>query len=130
LYLDNQHTSTYVPIYCGVTDVSPLYKAYDPDRFDENSARWAIDFVDNLLYLRWQDAIQDLRNLRDPLEAAFFAELEQADKKAAALYRRSPRKARAYLTGHTVSCMERVVDMYRALRNLLISKYTNNKLGV
>ena len=128
-YLDNQHTSTYVPIYCGVTDVSPLYKVYDPDRFDEASARWAIDFVDNLLYLRWQEAIKDLRKLRDPLEAGFFSELVEVDRKAVDLYRRNPQKARRYLTRHTISCMERVVDMYRELRRFLISKYTNNKLG-
>ena len=128
-YLDNQYTSTYVPIYCGVTDVSPLYKVYDPDRFDEKSARWAIDFVDNLLYLRWQEAIQDLRNLRDSLESRFFSELAEVDRKAVSMYKHSPRKARAYLTDHTISCMERVVEMYRELRSLLISKYTNNKLG-
>ena len=28
-YVDNPFVSTYVPIYAGVTEVSPLYKTYD-----------------------------------------------------------------------------------------------------
>ena len=81
-YLDNQHVSTYVPIYAGVQEISLLYKTYDPDKFEENSARWAIDFVDNLLYLKWQEAITDLRAARDPLEAGFFAEQDSIDSRA------------------------------------------------
>ena len=129
-YLDNQHVSTYVPIYTGVTEISPLYHNYDPDSFSEDSARWAIDFVDNLLYLRWQEAIQDLRAVRDPLEADFFAKIEEMDAKALELHKQDPEKAKALLTAFTKDCMERTVEMYRELRKTLITKYTNNKMGL
>jgi dipeptidase len=129
-YVDNQYTSTYVPIYAGTQKISPLYKTYDPDEFSENSARWAVDFVDNLLYLRWQEAVNDLREIRDPLEAGFFEELEAIDKKALALFKTDPEKAKAFLTDYTWESMEKTVKMYRKLREHLISKYTNNKLGL
>ena len=129
-YLDNQHVSTYVPIYTGVQDISPSYKTYDPDRFSEDSARWAIDFVDNLLYLRWQHAMKDLRAVRDPLEEEFFAKTDSIDQEALKLFNKNPELARKYLTDYTRSSMERTVKMYRELRNLLITKYTNNKLGL
>jgi len=129
-YLDNQHVSTYVPIYAGVQEISPLYKTYDPERFDENSARWAIDFVDNLLYLRWQSAIKDLRAVRDPLEAEFFQNMATIDDKALKLHRKSPKLAENFLTEYTMSNMEKIVKMYRDLRSYLITKYTNNKLGL
>ena len=128
-YLDNQYVSTYVPIYAGVQEISPLYKTYDPDKFSENSARWAIDFVDNLLYLRWQEAVKDLQAVRDPLEAAFFKEQASIDAKALELYVKKPSLAKKFLTDYTNSSMEKIVKMYRELRKLLISKYTNNKLG-
>jgi len=128
-YLDNQYVSTYVPIYAGVQEISPLYKTYNPDKFSENSARWAIDFVDNLLYLRWQEAVKDLRAVRDPLEAAFFKEQASIDAKALELYVKEPGLAKKFLTDYTDSSMEKIVKMYRELRKLLISKYTNNKLG-
>jgi dipeptidase len=126
-YLDNQYVSTYVPIYTGVREISPLYKTYDPDHFSEHSARWSIDFVDNLLYLKWQEAVKDLKAQRDPLEARFFEEQAKIDAEALRLYKKSPKKAKKYLTQYTRSVMEEVVNMYRNLRSLLISKYTNNK---
>lgn len=129
-YLDNQHVSTYVPIYTGVQEISPLYKTYDPDEFSEDSARWAIDFVDNLLYLRWQHAIKDLRAVRDPLEEEFFANVASVDREALRLFENDPETAKKYLTDITRASMEKTVKMYRDLRALLISKYTNNKLGL
>ena len=129
-YLDNQYVSTYVPIYAGVQEISPAYKNYDPDKFSEKSARWLIDFVDNLLYLRWQDAAKDLRAARDPLELDFFNDQSKIDSKALELYRKSPRRAKRFLTDYTRKSMERIVKMYSDLWRLLISKYTNNKLGL
>ncbi len=129
-YVDNQYTSTYVPIYAGTQKISPLYQTYDPDNFSENSARWAVDFVDNLLYLRWQEAIQDLRKARDPFEADFFKNLEEIDRKALEMYKKNPDEAKEFLTEYTLTNMEKTVQMYRELRKRLISKYTNNKLGL
>jgi dipeptidase len=129
-YLDNQHVSTYVPIYAGVQEISPFYKIYDPDNFSEDSARWAIDFVDNLLYLKWQAAIKDLRAVRDPLENSFFDNIPTIDKKALELYKKNPEQAKKFLTDYTKSNMEKIVKMYRELRNFLITKYTNNKQGL
>ena len=129
-YLDNQYVSTYVPIYAGVQKISRLYKTYDPDKFDENSARWAIDFVDNLLYLKWQEAIKDLRAVRDPLEASFFAEQDSIDARALKLFKKNPERTNKFLTEYTRSKMEATVEMYRELKGLLITKYTNNKQGL
>jgi len=129
-YLDNQYVSTYVPIYAGVQKISPFYKTYDPDQFNENSARWVIDFVDNLLYLRWQDGVKDLRALRDPPgKPSFFTKQADIDAKALQLYKKSPKQAKRFLTDYTWKRMEQIVNMYRQLRNVLISKYTNNKQG-
>jgi len=129
-YVDNQYVSTYAPIYAGVQEISPLYKTYDPDKFSDDSARWAIDFVDNLLYLKWQEAMKDLRSVRDPLEAGFFEERSSIDAKALALYKKNQKQAKKFLTDYTRERMEKIVKMYRDLRFSLITKYTNNKQGL
>jgi len=129
-YLDNQHISTYVPIYAGIQEIAASYKTYDPDKFSEDSARWAIDFVDNLLYLRWQEAIKDLREMRDPLEGGFFANQPKVDAQALELYKKDPDQAKKFLTDYTKKNMEKIVRMYKDLRAQLITKYTNNKLGL
>ncbi len=127
LYLDNQYVSTYVPIHAGVQEISPYYHKYDPEEFSEDSARWLIDFVDNLLYLRFQDAMEDVRAERDPLENSFFTTQEEVEEKALELYRRSPEEAEAFLTDRARVNMEKVVELYRKLRSQLITKYTNNR---
>ncbi|MBC8181924.1 C69 family dipeptidase [candidate division KSB1 bacterium] len=126
-YLDNQHVSAYVPIYAGVTDVHTAYKEYDPNKFSETSARWLIDFVDNLLYLKWQEGIKDVREKRDPLEQEFFDKIAEIDEKALHLFKKNPKKARKFLTEYTTENMEKVVLLYKELRELLLTKYTNNK---
>ncbi|MCX6235055.1 MAG: C69 family dipeptidase [Bacteroidetes bacterium] len=130
IYLDNPYISNYVPIYTGVLKISPLYMTYNPDQFDEGSARWAIDFVDNLLYLKWQEAINDLKAVRDPLEQTFFGDQAGIEQEALKLYNEDPAKVKEYLTNYTQDCMEKTVRMYHDLRNRLISKYTNNKQGL
>jgi dipeptidase len=125
-YVDNPFVSTHVPVYAGAEDVSACYKNYDIRTFSEDSARWAVDFVEKLLLLRWQDGIKDLQAARGPMEEGFFAEQKQVDEKATALLASDPSGARRYLTELTVARMDRVVAMYRSLRNLLIARYSGD----
>jgi dipeptidase len=129
-YVDNQHVSTYVPIYAGVQEISPLFLEYDPNNYSDMSARWAVDFVDNLLYLKWQEAIKDLRAVRDPLEQGFFDKQAKIEEEALNLYNKDPEKAMEFLTNYTQQCMEDMVKMYHDLKDELIMKYTNNKQGL
>lgn len=129
-YVDNAFTSAYVPIYCGVTDVAECYKVYDPSKFQENSIRWCVDFVDNLLYLRWQDAVETLHSRRKPLEEEFFSQQADVDLIIQKLIKNNPKKASDYLTELTIKRMEKVHKLFQDLRYELISKYTNNKQGI
>jgi dipeptidase len=129
-YVDNQHISTYVPIYAGVKEIHPYYQTWDPDKFDENSARWGIDFVDNLLYLNWQDGIKDVKAVRDPMETRWHEQQAEIDMKALEIYKKNPKNARNYLTDYTNDRMVESVEMFRELRKTLITKYSNNKQGL
>ena len=123
-YVDNPFVGTYVPIYAGVTDVSSFYKTYDYSVFSEDSARWAVDFVEKLMLLRWQPAVKDLRAVRDPLESGFFTSQPEVEKKAAAMLQEDAARGQKFLTDLTISRMEQVVRMYRELRQSLLSKYS------
>lgn len=128
-YVDNTFSSIHVPIYIGTQKIPEAYKIYNPDQFSEESARWCIDFVDNLLYLRWQDAVKDFFKYRDPLQERFLMEQKKIDSKAKSLYLQNTKKARKYLTQYTAKCLKDVVRTYKKIRNVLITKYTNNKQG-
>ncbi len=125
-FVDNQHVGSYVPIYAGVKKIHPAWNTYDPEMYSEDSHRWAVDFVDNLLYLKWQAAIEDVRGVRDPVEVRYFDEIAAIDEKGAALFEKSPKKAQKYLTELTWDRMEEMHGIYSQLRDQLITKYTNN----
>ena len=125
-YVDNPFVSAYVPVYAGAKDVADSYKTYDYAAYSENSARWAVDFVEKLMLLRWQAAVKDLREARDPLEDGFFAEQAGIDARARELLAQDAATAVKYLTDLTVSRMEKVVKLFRALRNKLLTKYSGD----
>ena len=125
-YVDNPYVSTYVPVYAGVQEISPFYKTYDARQYSDDSARWTVDLVDNLLHLRWKEAIQDLWAVRDPMEDGFFTEQAEIEEKALQLHKQDPDKAKKYLTDLTLTRMDKIVAMYRELQRVLITKYTNN----
>jgi dipeptidase len=125
-YVDNPYVSAYVPVYTGVTDVSPLYKTYDYKEFSEDSARWAVDFVEKLMLLQWQFAVKDLKEARDPVENSFFSSQAEVDQKAVDLLQKDRVRGTKYLTDLTISRMEKVVQLFRDLRKKLLTKYTGD----
>jgi dipeptidase len=127
VFLDNAYTSPYVPIYAGTQETADCYKNFDPTTYSNKSACWAIDFVDNMLYLKWQDMVQDVWKVRDPYEKQLFEERDHVDQEALALYEKNPEKAMEYLTSYSKGKMETVLDMYNGLHDALIVKYSNSR---
>jgi len=129
VYVDNQYTSPYVPIYAGAQSIAECYQIYNPDEFSDKSMRWAVDFIDNLMYLQWQEAVKDLWAVRDPFEKELFDRQADIEKQAMELYKVSPEKAKGFLTDYTNSKMEEAFKMFVDLRAKMIVKYTNNKMN-
>ncbi len=121
--------SVYVPLYAGIARVNPLFSVFNPEVYQHDSLRWAIKFADSLLYLRYQDAIKTLREVRDPLEAGFFANQAQTDKTALELYRQSPDRAKQFLTDYSWNQVDEAMKAYTGLRYTLIQKYAVNTGG-
>lgn len=127
IFLDNPYVGPYVPMYAGNLSTHESYQIYDPEQYDERSARWAFDFVDNLLNLKFQAGIEDVRAAREPFETEIFEGMKEAEKKALDLYEDDPQAAREYLTDFSNDLMRRATELYVGLRNQLIVNYTNNR---
>lgn len=127
VYLDNPYFSPYVPIYAGNLSVHESYNIYNPSKYDEKSARWAIDFVDNLANLKFQSIIKDVKAVRDPFEEKIFNNQNSIEEEALKLYKKNPKLAQEYLTKYSNGLMQDVTNMFVELRNQIISNYTNNK---
>ncbi|MFC2104818.1 dipeptidase [Bacteroidota bacterium] len=130
VYEDNSHVGMYFPLYAGITEVNPKLKNYDPTTFNPESAKWAIDFVDNLLYLRWQDAFKLVLETRTPIEERIFNEQKDIDSKAEELYKKNPQSALEYLTKYSWDVTDEIHQLYTDLRYQILIKYTNNKQGI
>ena len=101
---------------------------YHPDHYSDTSVRWAVDVVDNLLNLCYQEAKKDLVRLREPMEQSFFEKNKEIEQQYLALYRKNPKAATELLNNYAQECADTIMETYRVLRNTLFEKYTNNKL--
>lgn len=127
VYQDNPYISPYVPVYAGCTDTGPSYQTYDPEQYSDRSARWTIDFVDNLCNLRFQDAAREVLAMRRPFEEKIFAGQERIEKEALRLHAMNPKKAKAFLTDYCRGLMAEVPPLYIRIRDRLITLFTNNR---
>jgi len=127
VYLDNPYFSPYVPIYAGVTETAECYQIYHPDHYSDQSARWTIDFVDNLAGLRFQKAIEVVRSARDPWEAQIFSRQDSIETEAAKRYKKNSHAGRAFLTRYCEDLQRQVPVLFIRLRETLISQFTNNR---
>ncbi|MCK5028500.1 MAG: C69 family dipeptidase [Bacteroidales bacterium] len=126
VYLDNPYFSPYIPIYAGNLSTHESYQTYDPNKYSEKSARWAIDFVDNLANLKFQSIAEDVRKVRTPFETKMFENQKALEDEAMKLYKKDPKAAQEYLTNYSNGLMNDVTQMFLDLRNQIITDYTNN----
>ncbi len=124
---DNPHTTCYVPIYNGVTDTPEHWRTFDRNAFDLKSTQWAFILGDELVNKRYQEAMIDMRAVREPLEKSFFDRIPEIDKQGAELAAADPAKAKQFLTDFTKECMDKTQQAWWQLNWQLISKYNNNK---
>lgn len=127
MFVDNAYTSPYFPVFTGTTAIPEVYSTYDPNAYSDRSARWAVDFVDNMLYLNWQDGKKDLLAARAPMEESFFTRNAEIEQEYISLQKKNPKKAAALLNSYAQECADKIMQTYRDLRNQLLVKYTNNK---
>ena len=130
VYLDNQAVGPYLPVYCGVQQIPASYATFNPDEFDDASAKWTYDEVDNLLYLNWQEGFKLVKAEQLALETAFFEEIRLEEAVLAAQLKENRGMALQALTNKVGERAERNVEAYRKLRKTLLTRFTNNRQGI
>jgi dipeptidase len=128
--VDDTYSTVYFPVYCGVTAVPKSFAVGTGD-FHEvtwESAFWVFNYVSNFSYLRYSDMIKDVQKAQVELESRFLADQAQIDSGALALYEKSPRLAKDYLTEYTVATGDEVVERWRELGKFLLYKYLDGNV--
>ena len=125
---DNPAHTLFVPVYTGTRDTKDTWKGnFDRDKFSFDSAQWAFMLQDDIVNWRYQEAIIDLKAVRDPIEDEFFARQAEIEKKAAELHAKSPAEASKFLTEYTIECMDKAEKAFWELNFTSIAKYINNR---
>jgi len=124
-------SSCYIPIYCGATELPKSFatgmRGGGYDVLNRESAWWAFNVVENYASLFWSYMIEDIKAVRDPLEAEFFALQPAIEKTAIELYEKDPALAQTFITNYTNSCANRAVDAYWKLASQLFGRYNDRK---
>jgi dipeptidase len=121
-------STCYLPLYSGVTKLPESWGDTELTRVDREDSWWAFNLVDTLPLIKWQDAIEDIRDVREPAEACFFENQPDFENAVVKLYfRRWPGKAKkiaqTWVTQYTNACMNAVSDGYWELVDYLLFKY-------
>jgi len=122
--LGNPAMATYVPVFAGVTTLpEPLRTDGRTTGFSRDVAWWAFNRVATLAAHRWGDMRKDVAEVRDPVQAALFTQAVDVQAQAAALWERSPRRARKLLTDLTSTAAATVTAAYWKLGDHLWTAY-------
>lgn len=121
---DNPATSIYVPFYNSVTDIPHSYTVSPrANGYTRESAWWAFNRLSGLITQRWGDMRHDYEKVFKPLQKQFFTGQKEIDKKALALLKDDPDKAKEFLTSYCNKCGNKAVEEAWKLGDLIWTKY-------
>lgn len=128
--VDDTYYTVYSPIYCGSTSVPETYAVGNGDMmtFSENAGFWVFNQVTNFAYSRTRLVIDDLQRKQRELEEGYFNETKKVDEYAAALYKKSPKKAIKYLTDYSVNAGNNTVYRWKEFYHFLFTKYMDGNV--
>jgi len=121
---DDPNMVAYTPIYCSMTQRPKCYNTPGADdlNFSLDNAFWVENWVANMVYPRYTMLFPSLREVRDSLQQAYFA--QQADVEAKAVKMEAAERQR-YLDEYSVGQAERMVARWRQLATYMIVKYND-----
>ena len=128
--IDDAASTTYVPMYCGMTRVPESYAVGNGDllTYSETSAFWAFNFVSNFTYLRYNVMIKDVQKVQTELESKFITEVAAIDAAAEVLNETDPDLAREFITNYSVNMGDYTVRRYKELGQFLLVKYIDGNI--
>jgi dipeptidase len=120
---DNPATTPHTPFYCGITRMPDSYMVDGRWGYKDECAWWAFRKVSKLANFRWQEMSREIAKVWKGIEDKLFADQSKIEEEAAALFKKSPDEARAFLTAYSVKAAEDAVAAYRRLERDLWTKF-------
>jgi dipeptidase len=121
---DNPAMTVYAPVYCGITDTPAAYQVCGRHEFRRDCAWWAFNRVADLSAQKWGHMRVDVDSVRVAFETEALSAQGEIEEEACALYRKSPKRARRFLTEYAMEFCDRITRAYWDLGDYLLWKYT------
>lgn len=127
---DDANMVAYTPVYCGNTVQPECYNTPGADAvtFSDKNAFWVCNWLSNMVYPRYSQIFPELQTLRDSLEASYFAQQADFEKKAMNLYATDKQAALRMLNDYSVEKAQQMLAQWKNLAIRIIVKY--NDMGV
>ncbi|MBD3414938.1 MAG: hypothetical protein GF421_10970 [Candidatus Aminicenantes bacterium] len=123
-----QDTSCYLPLFAGMRSLPKSFRIGDHWEFNQQSARWAFDYVDFHTQVMYSYAIKDVRKQQQIWEDRTLKKMPAIEKTALNLHRKDPLLAQQFLTDYSISHAQRAIDAWWDLGNHLLVKYNHFRI--
>lgn len=124
---DDPNMVAYTPIYCSSTRRPECYNTPGADAltFSDKNAFWVCNWVSNMVYPRYAQMFGSLKEVRDSLEASYFAQQADVETRAMTMYNAKPNQAIAYLNDYSIEKAQQMLFRWKSLATYLIVKYND-----
>ncbi len=109
---DNPAHTPKAPVFVGITELPPGFAIGSQEKFRTDSDAWAYRRASRLAMIRWDRAKKTIQETIKGFEDKALSELPEVEKKALALYKEDPEKAKAYLTSYTNAFFNSMTKTY------------------
>jgi len=128
--VDDTWFTIYSPMYCGITKIPESYAEGNGSimEYSETSAFWTFNQLSNFAYTRWNLLSPEIQNVQNQLETQYIAKVQEIDKKAVELFKKSHKKAIAFITDYSINTGNNTVKQAKNLYINLFVKYMDGNV--
>jgi len=128
--VDDTYYTVYTPMYCGMIQIPHAFEVGNGDMmtYSNDAAFWTFNEVTNFAYQRTSMVIGELQTKQNELENKYISETADIDKKAAELYKKSPKKAVQCVTSYSVNAGNNTEKEWREFYKFLFTKYMDGNV--
>ena len=121
---DDPNMVAYTPIYCSMTCQPECYNTPGVDEltFSDKNAYWVENWVSNMVYPRYSMLFPSLKEVRDSLQQAYFAQQPAIEAKAKEM---EPAQMQQFLNDYSVRQAQQMLIRWKQLAFYLVVKYND-----
>ena len=121
---DDPNMVAYTPIYCSMTRQPECYNTPGVDEltFSDKNAYWVENWVSNMVYPRYSMLFPSLKEVRDSLQQAYFAQQPAIEAKAKEM---APEQMQQFLNDYSVRQAQQMLERWKQLAFYLVVKYND-----